>query len=199
MCIKKSKLLEAFDKLFSLVILPPFIIGYWRGTYNLLNIYLYTNNILLRSWIFFIIGIIGNFFLTFYQRQIKLFFNPKINKIRYLIGSRIYTIISSIICVNGFRSLWHLIDIYITSNIKQMLIINILAVVIILGAFKGIRNILDTPYFLVKDCYKKYFVIPTRYQMSVKYIKNMFFDQLIERNFFKNRNQKSQFFGFSTA
>lgn len=173
MSLKKSKfLLEAFDKLFSLVILPPFIIGYWRGTYNLLDIFLYKNNHEIRSWIFIIIGIIGNFFLTFYQRQIKLFLNPEINQIRYLIGSRIYTIISSIICINGFRSVWLLIEIYITSNIKEMMIILIFVVLILLGAFKGIRNILDTPYYLVRDCYEHFFDIPTRFKMSVKKSEN---------------------------
>lgn len=170
MCFKKSNLfLEAFDKFFSLVILPPFIIGYWRGTYNLLNIYIYTNNLEIRSWFFLIIGIFGNFILTFYQRQIKSLLNPEINQLRYLIGSRIYTIISSIICVNAFRSIWHLFDIYFTSNIEQIMVMNILVVLIILGAFKGIRNIVDTPYLLVKDCYENYFYIPTRYKMSVKY------------------------------
>lgn len=163
-------LLEAFDKFFSLVILPPFVISYWRGTYNLLNIFVYANNIELRSWLFLIVGILGNFILTYYQRQIQLFLNPETNRIRFLIGSRIYTIISSIICVNGFRSTWHLFDIYFTSNIKQIMVFNMLVGLIVLGTFKGIRNILDTPYFLVNDCYEKYFYIPTRYQMSVKYI-----------------------------
>lgn len=162
--------MEAFDKFFSLVILPPIIVGYWRGTYNLLNIFLYTNNIELRSWIFLIIGILGNFILTLYQQQIKSFLNPEINRLRYLIGSRIYTIISTLICINAFRSIWHLFDIYITENHKQILMINMLVVLIILGAFKGIRNILDTPYFLVHDRYEKYFYIPTRFQMSVKYL-----------------------------
>lgn len=198
-------LLEAFDKFFSLVILPPFVISYWRGTYNLLNIFVYANDIELRSWLFLIVGILGNFILTYYQRQIKLFLNPETNRIRFLIGSRIYTIISSIICVNGFRSTWHLFDIYFTSNIKQIMVFNMLVVLIVLGTFKGIRNILDTPYFLVNDCYEKYFYIPTRYQMSVKYILTKQLFNLPSVNsklyiFFKKyRNRENQFYGSSTA
>lgn len=158
---------EAFDKFFTIVIFPPFIIGYWRGTYNLLDIFLYKNNVEIRAWIFLIVGTLGNFILTVFQNKIRLFLNPKINKLRFYIGSRVYTIISSILCVNSFRSIWHLFDLYITTNVQQILILNILLVLTILGACKGVRNILDKPHFIVKDGYESCFYIPTRYQMSV--------------------------------
>lgn len=158
--------LEVFDKIFSLVILPPFKVGYWRGTCHLLSFLLYKKDIEIRSWIFLIIGIFGNFILTVFQRQIKVFLNPETSKIRYFIGSRFYTIISSLISINELRCMWNLFDLYIVINDKTVLLI-VVVVVINLGAFKGIRNISDTPYVLVRDCYEHYFDIPTRFQMSV--------------------------------
>lgn len=158
---KNKKSIKIFDQIFSLIILAPAVVGYWRGTCNLLDIFLYPENELISSWISYFIGIIGHLFFTIFQKNIKNVFNPEKSKILYYIGSRLYTIIFAFICVNSFRGVWQLLEFYTDYEI-QTVSISILISVITLGLLRGIRSI-ASPYFLVTDYYSNYFEIPTRF------------------------------------
>lgn len=160
--LTSTKYVKIFDQIFSLIILAPAVVGYWRGTCNLLDIFLYPENELISSWISFVIGIIGHLFFTIFQNSFKNFLNPEKSRILYYIGSRLYTIVFAFICVNSFRGVWQLLEFYTAYN-KQIIGFTILITVVSLGLLRGIRNI-ASPYFLVRDCYRDYFEIPTRFK-----------------------------------
>lgn len=159
--LSRNKSLKIFDQIFSLILLAPAVVGYWRGTCNLLDIFLYPENELISSWISFFIGIIGHLIFTIFQKNIKNVLNPEKSKILYYIGSRLYTIVFAFICVNSFRGVWQLLEFYTDYEIKTVSI-TILISVTSLGVLRGIRSI-ASPYFLVTDYYSNYFEIPTRF------------------------------------
>lgn len=165
----KNKSLEIFDQIFSLIILAPAVVGYWRGTCNLLDIFLYPENELISSWISYFIGIIGHLIFTIFQKNIKNVLNPEKSKILYYIGSRLYTIVFAFICVNSFRGVWQLLEFYTDYDIKTVSILILLSVTS-LGFLRGIRSI---AYFLVTDYYCNYFEIPTRFMATKNPILNV--------------------------
>lgn len=158
----RNKSFKIFDQIFSLVILAPAVVGYWRGTCNLLDIFLYPENELISSWISYFIGIIGHLIFTIFQREIKNVFNPKKSKIRYYVGSRLYTIVFAFVCVNSFRGVWQLLEFYTDYEVDTISIM-ILISVACLGVLRGIRSI-ASPYFLATDTYSNYFEVPTRFK-----------------------------------
>lgn len=160
-------LLDVLDKLFSSVIIAPAVVGYWRGTWNLMDDFLYTNNEFASAFGSLLIGITGHLIFTIFQKNIKKWFNPDVHRIGYYLGSRIYTTIFGIVCVNGWRGGWQLIDLFTTNDIFIVLLIT-LGCALCLTLFKGIRNISASPYILVTDHYNDYFDIPTMFKMSVR-------------------------------
>lgn len=158
----RNKSYKIFDQIFSVVILAPAVVGYWRGTCNLLDIFLYPQNELISSWISYIIGISGHLFFTIFQKQLKNVFNPKKGRIRYYIGSRLYTIVFAFVCVNSFRGVWQLLEFYTDYEVETVSIMISISV-ICLGVLRGIRSI-ASPYFLCTDTYSNYFEVPTRFK-----------------------------------
>lgn len=162
-----SIILDVLDKLISSVILAPAVVGYWRGTWNLMDDYLYPNNEVTSAFGSLLIGITGHLIFTIFQSNIKKFFNPNVHRIGYYLGSRVYTAIFGIVCVNGWRGGWQLIDLFTTNDILIVLLIT-LGAALCLALFKAIRNISASPFILVTDHYNDYFDIPTMFKMSVR-------------------------------
>lgn len=159
-------LLDAIDSLFSASVVAPLVVTYWRSTWGFMDIYLCPSN-KIRSAIFsLIIGIIGHLIFTIGQGLWRNNFDPDRHRLTFYVGSRLYTLIFGVICVNHWRGGWQLIDTFTAGDVTTLLCITIPAIVA-LCALKGLRNITAAPFVVVTDHSRDYFDIPTMYKRSV--------------------------------
>lgn len=99
-------LLHILDTIFASFIIGPLVVSYWRGTWNLSARYLFPHDLLHSSFSSLIIGILGHLVFTIFQDTFKGLFNPNKHRLTFYIGSRLYTSIFAIICVNTWRGGW---------------------------------------------------------------------------------------------
>lgn len=161
--------LDILDILFSSLIVAPSVIAYWRGTWNLMFQVLAPNDLCLSAVLSVVIGTVGHFVFTLYQDKLGRIFHPDKHRITFLLGSRLYTAIYGIICVNGWRGGWLLMDQYLPFAVPTMLAFTLFSA-LALALLLGLRNISGTPFAISTDHSKDYFVIPTRFKSSVRLI-----------------------------
>jgi hypothetical protein len=101
-----SLFLQLLDTLFASFIVGPLVITYWRGTWNLSNTFLLPHDKLHSCFASLVIGIIGHLIFTTFQDFFKSIFNPNEHRLLFYIGSRLYTSIFAVICVNTWRGGW---------------------------------------------------------------------------------------------
>lgn len=101
-----SLLLHLVDLSFTSFISGPLVVGYWRGTWNLSSEYLFPQNKLHSLIASLVLGIIGHLVFTIFQDTFKGLFDPNEHRLSFYIGSRLYTSIFAIICVNTWRGGW---------------------------------------------------------------------------------------------
>lgn len=154
--------LAVVDVLFSTIILAPTIVTYWRGTWNLMDYVLFADEHY-SAFASLTIGIVGHMFFTLCQDQFAKSFHPDKHRITYLLFSRLYTYIYGIVCVNGWRGGWMLLDNYIPLTIKVIFTITFISVMV-LSVLKGLRNISAAPFAVATDNSKEYFQVPTMYK-----------------------------------
>lgn len=162
-----SALLEVLDSIFSCFVVAPLVISYWRGTWNLAEVYLFPGNKIKSSVASLIIGIVGHLVFTIGQGFLRDKFNPNRHRLTFYCASRLYTSIFGVICVNCWRGGWQLIDHYTARNMTTILSITIIAIVIMM-LLKALRNVTATPFVVVNDDSHEYFDVPTMYKKSVR-------------------------------
>lgn len=154
--------LSVVDVLFSALILAPSIVTYWRGTWNLMDHVLFEDAIL-SAFASLAIGIFGHMFFTLSQHRFTATFHPDKHRITYLLISRMYTYVYGIVCVNGWRGGWMLLDAYIPLTFNSYFCITFMSVAV-LALLRGLRNVSAAPFAVATDNSKNYFVVPTMYK-----------------------------------
>lgn len=159
------------DVMFSSVIAAPVVVAYWRGSWNLMNIALFPvephEKPIMSAITSMLIGTIGHFVFYYYQGKFSKTFHPDKHRITYMIFSRIYTAIYGIVCVNGWRGGWTLMDIYITNKTVPMYFSILMISCVLLAFCKCLRNITASPFAISTDHSKDYFAVPTMFKSSV--------------------------------
>lgn len=161
--------LDILDILFSSLIVAPAVIAYWRGTWNLMFYVLAPNDPFWSAVLSVMVGSVGHFLLTVCQDKLTRTFHPDKHRITFLVFSRLYTAGYGIICVNGWRGGWLLMDQHVPYLVPTLLTITLFCT-FLLAIFKGLRNISASPFAVATDHSKDYFVIPTMYKTSVWFI-----------------------------
>lgn len=151
--------LAFLDILFSSTILAPTIVCYWRGTWNTLDVYLFKEPVL-SAFTSLAIGIFGHMTFTLFQHKFTHTFHPDKHRITYLICSRLYTYVYGIVCVNGWRGGWLLLDTYIPLTTTKISTITSISVVL-LAMIRGLRNVSASPFAVSTDNSRDYFLVPT--------------------------------------
>lgn len=162
-----SVVLEVIDSFYSSLVVAPLVVSYWRGTWNLSDVYLIPNNKIHSAVASLIIGIVGHLVFTIGQGSFRGHFDPNRHRLTFYCGSRLYTSIYGVICVNCWRGGWQLIDHYTARNMTTILSITIFAIISLM-ALKTIRNVTAPPFLVVTDTSQGYFDVPTMYKKSVR-------------------------------
>lgn len=152
--------------MFSSLLAAPAVIAYWRGTWNLIDIFLLPDDQLGSALSSCFIGTAGHFMFYYYQGRFTKSFHPDKHRITFMIISRIYTAVYGIVCVNSWRGGWSLMDLYIPKNVHTYFAILMISC-ILLAFCKGLRNISASPLAISTDHSKDYFKVPTMFKASV--------------------------------
>lgn len=155
------------DVAFASVIVGPVVVIYWRGTWNLMTLWLYPDDVAMSAIGSCFIGTIGHFVCFYCQDALSKHVDKNRNRLTFMIVSRLYTAIYGLICVNGWRGPWALLDIYSTDSVSSLLLTILIATVLLIIC-KGLRNITSAPFGVSTDHSKDYFVAPTMFKSSVR-------------------------------
>lgn len=176
---EKDKIYEFFlavlDFLFSAFVITPCVVGCWRSQWELMDIYCYPNDNILSAWISTAIGFFGNLFLNFIQKPMQQTFDPDINRVLFYVVSRTYSLFYAFVCVNWFRGVWQLLDIFTPGDLITVSATTVGAM-IVLASFRSLRNISSPPLVVATDEQKGYFQVLTTFRTSVSIFLDIIFN-----------------------
>uniref|UniRef100_A0A1Q3FS56 Putative conserved plasma membrane protein n=1 Tax=Culex tarsalis TaxID=7177 RepID=A0A1Q3FS56_CULTA len=157
--------LELLDNLYASCVIAPLVVCYWRGTWNLMGEYIYPSHHPTSLMISLAFGVFGHLVFNIFQGTLRSHLNADKHRLVFYVVSRIYTEIYGTVCVNTWRGGWELINLYTTHNVLYIVVITP-ACVVLLALVKGLRNITASPFFVVIDCRREYFTVPTYFKLS---------------------------------
>ncbi|XP_013107366.1 uncharacterized protein LOC106087031 [Stomoxys calcitrans] len=158
-------LLEILDVLLSCLVVAPCVIAYWRGTWELIGVLLFPQNVPLSALCSFLIGGIGHLVFTLTQRFFIDNIHPDKHRLTYYVLSRCYTFVFGIVCVNMWRGAWVLCD-WLTSSTSLIIICVVTSVAILfLIATRTLRNLGAAPYSVIMDHKSDYFDVETMFKI----------------------------------
>ncbi|KAH8389116.1 uncharacterized protein LOC110177654 [Drosophila serrata] len=158
-------LLEILDVMISCLVVAPCVIAYWRGTWELMGVYLFPKSLPLSAMASFLIGGVGHFVFTITQNFFKEHIHPDRRRLTYYTVSRIYTAIFGIVCVNMWRGAWLLCD-WLTSVDSLIIVCVVTAIALIfLVATRTLRNLGAAPYTVTMDHKTDYFEVDTMFKI----------------------------------
>ncbi|XP_017099899.2 uncharacterized protein fusl [Drosophila bipectinata] len=158
-------LLEFLDIMLSCLVVAPCVIAYWRGTWELMGVYLFPKSLPLSAMASFLIGGLGHFIFTVTQNFFKDYIHPDRRRLTYYIVSRLYTAVFGIVCVNMWRGAWLLCD-WLTS-VDSLIIVSVVTTIalIFLLATRTLRNLGAAPYTVTMDHKTDYFEVDTMFKI----------------------------------
>ncbi|KAF2897801.1 hypothetical protein ILUMI_08388, partial [Ignelater luminosus] len=158
-------LLVLLDTLFSILIVTPGVVGYWRSIWELMEIYVYPENATISAIISTVIGIVGHLFFMLCQHMFERSFHPDNNRILYYVVSRLYTVCFAFVCVNGWRGPWTLLDLYTDNDLTTIISTTVVGIVALV-VMRGLRNVSAAPFSIATDQVKGYFEVVTMFRVS---------------------------------
>lgn len=162
----RGSLLCALDSCISILIVTPLVVGYWRGCWQLMGIFLFPTRPTLSVYSSVAIGIIPHFVFCLAQHKIKHLIDVNKSKILFLVVSRAYTAVFAIVSVNHWRGIWFLWDLY-TGTSWQSGAISAALGLFLLVITRGVKNILAPPFVICHDDPNDYFTVHTLFNAQV--------------------------------
>ncbi|OQV15473.1 hypothetical protein BV898_10346 [Hypsibius exemplaris] len=173
----KLTLWRILDGFICIFILAPLVVFYWRGSFQLLDIFTYPSSLEISSWINIAIGVLGTVMVNLSQNVLHKTVDGIKSTALQIICKRFYTYIYGWIIVNHWRGIWRLWDAYtgtaFWSGVASMLI----GCFLLIG-MKSFRNVVAPPLVTVSDFDKNYFIIKTRFRTKAKKSWNYLADNL---------------------
>ncbi|XP_038113783.1 uncharacterized protein LOC6041637 [Culex quinquefasciatus] len=157
--------LELLDNLYAACVIGPLVVGYWRGTWNLMGEYIYPSDLPTSLMISLALGVFGHLVFNIFQGPLRSHLNADKHRLVYYIASRLYTEIYGTVCVNTWRGGWEIINLYTTHNVLYVVVITLFCAVL-LALLRGLRNITASPFVVVIDSRREYFDVPTYFKLS---------------------------------
>lgn len=159
-------ILTILDTVFSATVAAPAVVGYWRGTWGLSDVYVYPEDPVLSSLTSIVIGFIGLFAFNVSQNVLNELLHPDKHRLSYYIGSRLYTAVFGFCCVNAWRGAWQALDLY-TEHTASTVFATTAVSLLALAIMRAIRNISAPPFSLCLDSCPGYFEVQTMFRVNV--------------------------------
>lgn len=158
--------LSVLDTILTSLVIGPAVVAYWRGTWCLIDICIFPNNVEYTIISSFVIGLVGHLVFTITQNYLKDNFHPEKHRLLYYTVSRLYTYVYGIACVNLWRGAWEALDHYTGTDILTVMIPTVVSAVALAG-MRTFRNISAAPFGVVLDICQGYFEVPTMFRLAV--------------------------------
>lgn len=97
----------SLDGLICIFIIAPFVVLYWRGSFQLLDIYIFPSNLKISAVISFIVGVCGTFVVNIGQNIFPRHIHSYKTVFLQILLKRIYTYVFGWIIVNHWRGRQH--------------------------------------------------------------------------------------------
>ncbi|RLU22592.1 hypothetical protein DMN91_004870 [Ooceraea biroi] len=158
-------ILTILDTIFSALVAAPAVVGYWRGTWGLSDFYVYPDEPVYSSFASITIGYTGLFAFSVLQHGLDDVLHPDKHRLSYYLGSRLYTSVFGLCCVNAWRGAWKALDIY-TELTPGTVFATTAVSLLALGIMRAIRNVSAPPFSLVLDSCPGYFEVQTMFRVN---------------------------------
>lgn len=155
----------SFDYLVNFVFIGPLVAFYWRGTWTLLDIYVFPENKQFRCWFCLTAGNTILLVLTLLQKELTKI-NSIDNSIVTFILSRGYLYILGFGCVSQWRGVWLVQDFYFGITWQSACVSTAVGTVILVGV-RCTRSCLAAPLILYTDIEKNLYRIKGRFTVNV--------------------------------
>ncbi|EFX65689.1 hypothetical protein DAPPUDRAFT_65344 [Daphnia pulex] len=150
------------DTVLSLCLVAPMVVGYWRGTWFLLDAYLYPDDAAASCWISLLLGFGSLLLATWFQRQLQDYVTRQTPCIYFLL-SRLYTVVLCFGCVNHWRGVWGTLDVYTGIGWTTALMSIVIGITGLIW-LRAFRNIMAPPLVIIVDDPEGYFTFPTMFR-----------------------------------
>ncbi|XP_070578012.1 uncharacterized protein [Ptychodera flava] len=155
--------LHGFELVITLGIITPCTLGYWRGVWNLLDLYLLPNDPNISGIISILIGLGLIFVFGLLQNSHKRWF--PFGTVRWHVFSRLYSFLLAFAVLNHWRGLWALLDFYTTTSLTSALSTLVIGIIFLL-LLRGIKNIPPQPSVVYRDNEETVFDCSTRFNVN---------------------------------
>ncbi|GAV01965.1 hypothetical protein RvY_12588-2 [Ramazzottius varieornatus] len=154
------------DGLMNILVLAPLVVTYWRGTFHVLDIYLLPDPALrvASHWLSIAVAVVGLLIFGYLQDWMRQRVNATKSPISEIMLKRIYCYFFGLMCVNHWRGVWGLWDIYTGYTLASGLYSFGSGVAILLMT-RGFCNTLSPPLIAACDLNDDFFQITTRFQV----------------------------------
>ncbi|GAV00295.1 hypothetical protein RvY_11165 [Ramazzottius varieornatus] len=159
----KIFLWRCLDGFICIFILSPLVVIYWRGSFQLLDIYIYPSDLFVSAWISVVVGICGTVLVNVSQNLLHTKVDKIPTKCLQIFCKRLYTYFYGWIIVVHWRGIWRLWDAY-TGTSYASGCISFAAGCAILLLLKCFRNVVAPPLVTVSDFDENYFIIKTLFR-----------------------------------
>lgn len=171
---RNKKLINYLDSIICLIIFGPLTIFFWRGTWELMDIY-YVH---FKGWPTFFFSLSAQFSYSIVREPLQNYLNLNNTLFITKILPKIYIYTFGVISVMQWRSVWVLVDDYFivdydgpyvirVVHFKELIIIWLI-IILLLCLLKSFKNILSSPLAIDVDYQDMAFYYPTRYNIKVK-------------------------------
>lgn len=173
------------DSILAIFLVGPLVVGFWRGTWQLLQMYgsKHPNAIPLWESYFFAVcillffGMLRDTFLGYFKKKKKEAekkklaneYSEKEGWCKFLQSQflrKFYTYAFSIACIMHWRASWEIHGLYF-NDYNDVIVITSLCLLLLI-AMRSLRNIMAPPLILVLDNEDVTFVFPTRFRKKVR-------------------------------
>lgn len=159
-------LLAVLDSILSIFVFSPLVVGYWRGCWQLMDIFLFPDNKLYSVLTSLGVGVLSGLFFCLVQGPLNSLCDHNKRPIIHLLISRLYTLIFSVSAVSHWRGVWSMWDLY-TGTSWQSGATSFGIGLLTLALTRGLKNILAPPFLVVPDHPTGYFNVPTLFKAEV--------------------------------
>lgn len=164
--MKLLKRLQVIDCLLSLFVFTPLCVFYWRGTYQLADIYIVPSRPVLSATLSTVLGCALQVCMSSAQRPLaRIVKSQHAGWVRFMI-TRGYTAIYAVGLVNHWRGAWALVDLLTTTSLWSSCASTLVGG-IALVALRSLSNVIAPPLAVSLDLPEDYFVAQTFFKSHV--------------------------------
>ena len=159
-------LLTVADCMLSMFLLTPLVTAHWRGTWNILDLYLFPANLQLSAWVSAVVGSAGCLVFYLFQDVFKTVFSEP-SRVHRLLTFSVYSLVFAMFSIGQFRGVWLLWNYHVGTDARCVLISSLVG---FLGAsvFRAGRNSCAQPFIGTVDNVNDFFDCATRFQAKVR-------------------------------